>query len=157
MVLEQSLGEARDRVLLLQTQEAEEQLQRLLAFVKSQNPGQEDQFTDRYRERLILYIEEDEFPAHLLDGNFQGFKDSYVTHVEDFLVFTNSSKAMRLYLDDLALGQVWENSAKGQEQWARLGQSPGLSFYFDGTSFWNGLAQRALPGWRPSCSSRVHA
>jgi hypothetical protein len=143
-------NEPQDRVLLIQTKEKEEVLQMLKNFNQSlDRQGTEDQLVDFYLNHEIFIISADEFPAHLFGGKFQGFPDTYLTVVQDYLIMANSSKAMKLFLDDVANDNTWGKSISQKVIADKLNDESGFQFMVNLPRFWSNVLEKSSPNWRP--------
>ena len=65
---------------------------------------------DFYLGNEILFFPEEEFPAHLFEGKFQGFPQTHVTTRGDMLIMANSAIAMKMLLDDIDSSNTWAYS-----------------------------------------------
>ena len=63
--------------------------------------------TEYYLQKEILFFPEEDFPAHLFNGRFVGFKQTFVSQVGQILLMSNSANGMRSLLDDYNQGNTW--------------------------------------------------
>ncbi|HAS59862.1 MAG TPA: hypothetical protein DCS64_15530, partial [Algoriphagus sp.] len=89
-------GSSQNLALLARSSESQQAFDLLRNFVNSQG----SQTTDFYANKEILYVGDEEFPAHLFKGKFFGFNQTFITQVDELLIFANSQQAMKLILDD---------------------------------------------------------
>lgn len=132
-----------DKVLVLKTQDLDRQLKLLKEF----NPGEERydlslSQVDFFGDHEIFVLTVEEFPAHLFAGKFLGFPDTYVTGIDGHLVFANSSKAMKLYLDDLSSNNLRKNITENSI--ASI-----MDFHLDFTQSWNSFIDNSAASWAP--------
>src|SRR5690606_9603866 len=107
MVFEES-NATKDRIVLMKTSEAEKQINLLKEFnwnLVGKDAEQLEQ--DVYLGKRIFGIGAEEFPAHVFDGQFTGFPQTYVTAYDDMIVLGNSMKAVRSFLDDMYNDNTW--------------------------------------------------
>ena len=62
---------------------------------------------DQYLEQQIVLFPEENFPAHLFNGRFAGFSQTYITQVGSILIMSNSAKGMKWLIDDYSQGNTW--------------------------------------------------
>lgn len=149
LLFEKAGTEAQDKVILLRSQDAEKQIKKLKAF----NQGLEKADLsltghDYYLDQEVFVIGAEEFPSHLLDGKFQGFDDTYVTNVQDMLVFASSSKAIKLFLDDYKSGNTWAKTPNSKMSLESLSSEAPLSFLVNIPKFWSTLVDYSSPNWK---------
>ena len=149
LVFEKVGAEAQDKVILLRSRDADKQIKRLKVF----NQGLEKADLsltgqDFYLGQEVFMISAEEFPAHLLDGKFQGFDDTYVTNVRDMLVFASSSKAIKLFLDDYKSGNTWSKTSEPKNRLEGLSQEAPLSLLVNIPKFWTTLVDYSSPNWK---------
>jgi hypothetical protein len=140
---ESILNNPQDKVLLVKT----EGLTNQLALLKNINPvmgGFElsQAPVDFFGEQEIFVLSIEEFPAHIFGGKFLGFSDTYVTGREDYLIFANSSKAMKLFLDDLSTGNL-------RKQGGTHSADAFAQVYIDIPLSWSTLVEQSSPAWKP--------
>jgi len=92
-----------NKVLLARTNDAANPLSLFADFISEKQESAQD----FYREKTIFYISEEEFPAHLFEGKFEGFLNTFITQHEDILIFANSQQAMKTTIDAILKGDTW--------------------------------------------------
>ena len=103
--------------------------------------------TDFYLGNEILNLLEEDFPAHLFSGKFKGFKQTFVTVLEETLVFTNSQQAMKLILDDHAMGNTWLKFPKNPAAKKSLNPNSGFAKIILLDQIWNKWTKEANASW----------
>lgn len=108
---------------------------------------QGNEASDFYGENKILFIADEEFPAHLFEGKFFGFDQTFVTHAEDLLIFSNSQQGMKLVLDDFSNQNNWANENRAPAAKIALTPSSGFSRIYLISEIWNSWTQQTNPSW----------
>ncbi len=141
--LEKYGGSDQNLALLARTFDASTSLDLLKEFQKSEN-GENSDF---YLDYEILFISEEEFPAHLFSGKFPGFSQTFVTSVNDILVFCNSQQAMKLILDDFTSNNTWRNSPNSPAAKSELNSASGFSKIYLIDEIWSNWTKNTNPSW----------
>ncbi|WP_296700046.1 hypothetical protein [Algoriphagus sp.] len=141
--LEKYGGSDQNLALLARTFDASAPLDLLKAFQKSEN----EENSDFYLDYEILFIPEEEFPAHLFSGKFHGFGQTFVTSINDILVFCNSQQAMKLILDDFTSNNTWRNSPNSPAAKSELNSASGFSKIYLIDEIWAKWTQNTNPSW----------
>ncbi|PZX50695.1 hypothetical protein LV84_03887 [Algoriphagus ratkowskyi] len=140
--LENAGGADQNLALLARTRDAAPAIQLLKEFQQSES----DEGSDFYSGHEILFLSEEEFPAHLFAGKFPGFGQTFITSESDILIFTNSQQAMKLILDDFRSGSTWD---KSRAPLAKKDLSPtsGFSRLYLTDQIWESWTKKANPSW----------
>ncbi|MCH6234556.1 hypothetical protein [Cognataquiflexum rubidum] len=147
--MEKLPNEPQDKVLLLQTENPNVQLELLKKFAFGENQGTDvSKLTDIHQGKDIFIIGTDEFPAHLFNGSFVGFGDTYFTSIEDVIVLANSSKAIKLFIEDWKSGRNWGKAANQENTVRKLGEESGFSMFLDIQKFWPNIETASSAGWK---------
>ncbi|MFC5625584.1 hypothetical protein [Algoriphagus winogradskyi] len=141
--LENTGGADQNLALLARTRDADLAIQQLKEFQESES----DEGSDFYSGHEILYLSEEDFPAHLFGGKFPGFGQTFITSDEDVLIFTNSQQAMKLMLDDINSGSTWGKSARAPEAKKDLTPTAGFSRIYLTDNIWDTWTKKANPSW----------
>lgn len=149
LMLETVGNEPQDRVLLIQTEKVEKQIQLLKEF----NLGLEKIDlslipVDYYQNQEIFMISESDFPAHLFEGKFMGFGDTYITGMENMLVFASSSKSMKIFLDDVYSDNTWGKSIAQQRFVQGVSGAAWFNFVINVPRIWNSIVEMSHPNWK---------
>ena len=116
------------------------------AFLKEYRDSTEFYPVDVYLENEILFFPEENFPAHLFNGKFVGFEQTFVSQVGNLLLMSNSAPGMKLLLDDYSQGNTWgKNPMEGSER--RLSPTSGYSQTFLLPNLWPSWIQATNPTW----------
>ncbi len=99
----------------------------VLELLKNYQNQEGEVVSDFYRQREIILVNEQDFLAHLFEGKFQGFNQTWLTAVGDILIFTNNQQSMKLMLDDIANGDTWGKSSTTSLMKNELSASSGFS------------------------------
>lgn len=118
-----------------------------LGILKEYQQEAKIEASDSYLGHEILYLAEEEFPAHLFAGKFPGFGQTFVTAVEEILVFTNSQQAMKLILDDYESENTWGKSSQAPEAKVGLTPTSGFTRLFLIDQIWENWTKTANPSW----------
>lgn len=142
-------NEPQDKVLLLHTDQIEQQINLLKEF----DQGLDETISidlpmDFYSQNEIFLISSEEFPAHIFGGRFLGFPDTYITSIGDHLVFANSSKAMKLFIDDINNDNTWGKSLQQKKLLDGISSKAGYNFLINIPRFWNSIIQVSSPNWQ---------
>lgn len=141
--LEKYGGSDQNLALLARTVDVSTPLDLLKEFQKSEN----EENSDFYLDYEILFIPEEEFPAHLFSGKFPGFGQTFVTSVNDILVFCNSQQAMKLILDDFTSNNTWRNSPNSPSAKSELNSTSGFSQIYLINEIWSKWTKTTNPSW----------
>lgn len=101
--------------------------------------------TEQYLDTEILFFPEENFPAHLFNGRFRGFEQTYISQVAQLLLMSNSADGLRRLLDDYSQGNTWEQ--KPNELNSRLSPTAGYSKTFLLQKIWPTWIQSTNPSW----------
>lgn len=149
MVFEESGTALKDRVLLMKTSEVDKQIDLLKEFnwyLVGKDAEQVEQ--DMYLGKRIFGIGADEFPAHVFDGQFTGFPQTYVTSYDNMIVMGNSMKAVRNFLDDMYNDNTWGKSIHHKQFLANSATGSGYDFLINVPRLWTQIIQMASPEWK---------
>jgi hypothetical protein len=100
---------------------------------------------DFYLGNEILFFPEEELPAHIFKGKFQGFQQSHLALIGEILVMTNSAPGMKLILDDIRNGNTWNRSSLGESK--SINPSAGYSKTFIIPKIWSKWTKNSNPTW----------
>lgn len=143
-------NEPQDKILLAKTSAIEAQLDLLKSFALNHGRSETgDLPSDFYQQQEIFMIAADEFPAHLFGGKFQGFSDTYFTAIGDVLVMSNSSKSMKLFIDDLNNDNTWGKSLNQKRMLDNMSPDHGYHFMINTPRFWAAVQEKSSPNWQP--------
>lgn len=147
--MEKLPNEPKEKVLLLKTENPNVQLELLKKFGFGENQGTDvSNLIDFYQGKEIFMIGIEEFPAHLFNGRFVGFGETYFTLIEDIIVLANSSKAIKLFIEDWKSGKNWGQSANQEITVKKLGEASGFSMVLDIQKFWSNIETVSSAGWK---------
>ena len=140
--LENSGGSSKNLALLARTTAVENALQLLREFQENE----EDAGSDYYDGHEILYIAEEDFPAHLFAGKFHGFNQSFITAEGELLIITNSQQGMKMVLDDIRSGNTWK-SANAPEAKKELSPTAGFTRIYLTPKILESWISKSNPSW----------
>ncbi len=147
--LEKLNQEPQDKLLFLRSKDSLRQIDLLKKFAfGSEIDGAVSRFTDSYRGKDILIITTKEFPAHLFNGNFLGFDNTYLASFGDVLVLGNSIKAIKIVIDDIGNDNVWSKSLKHKKTLEDLSSGSAYNFVLDIPRFWPNILDASSPNWK---------
>lgn len=141
--LEGFRGATGNTALLIRTQNSSDAFSILKGYLNKDS----ELVSDFYLDKEILLIDEDEFPAHVFEGKFQGFRQTFAVALENVLLLTNSQQAMKLALDDITSGNTWGNESRAPEASEELTANAGYSTVFLTTQVWDSWVENATPSW----------
>ncbi len=148
-LFETVVNEPQDKILLIHTDRLEDQIQLLKEFNLGLAKIDLSLIpVDYYQNREIFMVAEEEFPAHLFDGKFLGFDDTFITGMGEMLVFANSSKAMKIFLDDVASDNTWGKSLQHKQFMEGVSQNAWFNFVVNVPRFWNSVIEISSPNWQ---------
>jgi hypothetical protein len=132
----------KNQALLIKTLKTEQ----AWSFLKEYRDSTEFFPVEVYLENEILFFPEENFPAHLFNGKFTGFEQTFISKVGNLLVMSNSAPGMKLLLDDYIQGNTWEkNPREGSNK--ILSPTSGYSQTFLLPSLWPSWIQATNPTW----------
>ena len=132
-----------NKVLLARTTNAENSLSLFSDFITDKPESSKD----FYQDKEIIYISEEEFPAHLFEGKFQGFLKTFITQHEDILIFTNSQQAMKSTLDAIRKGETWGLSSNPLEISEFILPTAGFGKLISINALWDYWTKQTNPSW----------
>ena len=141
--LENTGGVDQNLALLSRSRDIDLAIQQLKEFQESES----DEGSDYYSGHEILYFSEEDFPAHLFEGKFPGFGQTFITSENDILIFTNSQQAMKLILADINSGSTWGKSSRAPEAKKDLSPTSGFSRMYLTDHIWDTWTKKANPSW----------
>ncbi|RDV14634.1 hypothetical protein DXT99_13265 [Pontibacter diazotrophicus] len=92
--------------------------------------------TEQYGNYIIRLLPVPELPARVLGRAFEGFEQSYVVLVDDYLVFSESVATLRALLDDISEENVWSKSAVQKTFLEETLQEANFSLYLNTVNAW---------------------
>ena len=101
--------------------------------------------SEQYLQKEILFFPEENFPAHLFNGRFVGFEQTFISQVGQILLMSNSANGMRSVLDDYAQGNTWAKKENKTNNW--LSPASGYSKTFLLPKIWTSWVQITNPSW----------
>jgi hypothetical protein len=147
--LEKLNQDPQDKLLFIKSKDPQRHLELLKRFSFGPEVNQDvSRFSDNYRSKEILIITTDEFPAHLFNGNFSGFTNTYVALFGDVLVLGNSIKAIKIFMDDFINDNVWSKSLKHKKTLEDLSSGTVYNFVLDIPRFWPNILDASSPNWK---------
>src|SRR5690606_16081144 len=129
--------------LLARVRDAAGAIEQLKEFQESES----DEGSDFYAGHEVLFLSEEDFPAHLFEGKFPGFGQTFITAEKDILIFTNSQQAMKLVLDDISSGSTWGKSPRAPLAKKDLSPTSGFSRMYLTDHIWESWTKKANPSW----------
>ncbi|MEX0884454.1 MAG: hypothetical protein WDZ72_13370, partial [Cyclobacteriaceae bacterium] len=95
----------------------------------------------------ILMLDVEEFPAHIFEGNFNGFLRSYITSVNDAVIIGNSLRNIRSLLDDIFNDNTWGKSPTQKKNLNALKSDVPFQVLINNDRFFNILVKNSVPAW----------
>ncbi|KEO74930.1 hypothetical protein EL17_04435 [Anditalea andensis] len=147
MIMEEENGsQESDQILLLKSKDAPAQFKKLKEFGTGTAQSRM-LISDFHRNKEIFSIGEEDFPAHVFEGQFVGFADTYITYHEDVLVWGNSLKSVKRFLDDLENDNTWGKTLNKKKLLDAIVKESGYNFVLNLPRFWNSLLESSSPKW----------
>jgi hypothetical protein len=138
-----------DKILLLKCKDVEQSFSLLKGFLSTEKENNKTALSsDFYANKEILLLNIDEFPAHLFEGKFSGFKNTFVATIDSVLIFANSNKAMKLFLDDIKQDNVWGKSIQRKNVVNNYIENSGLLINFNVSKYWENIRANSSPNWK---------
>jgi hypothetical protein len=149
MILEENGQAEMDKILLLKTASVEEQLDLIKEFNLNYVEGDPEQLGyDFYSGREIFVVGAEEFPAHIFEGKFVGFRNTYVFAFENMLVFGSNMNAVKIFLDDVHNDNTWGKSIHHKKFIDSQDQEGGYYFTLNVPRIWPSLVSMSSPDWK---------
>ncbi|MEX2511681.1 MAG: hypothetical protein WD398_02145 [Cyclobacteriaceae bacterium] len=149
LVLEENLfSNTPNKTLLLKSTHTSEALGILKNFQLKTNQGDTSKiYNEYYLGKEIFMLDVEEFPAHLFEGNFNGFLRSYVTSVDDVVIIGNSLRNIKSLLDDIFNDNTWGKSLTHKENLNALKSDVPFQVLINNDRFFNILVKNSVPSW----------
>lgn len=148
MTFEESNQSERDRVILMETNDINNQLNLLKEFNRSLSEDEASIKRDFHRGKDILEIGIEEFPAHLFGGRFLDFPRTYVAAYDDLLIWANNVRAIKSFLNDMYNDNTWGKSISHKAFLESAGDDADYQFVLNLPRSWNGITDSATPEWK---------
>lgn len=149
MMMEKLPNTAEDRVLILKTASPDAGLAALKNFSLKLHQGDSSQLlSDYYKDQELFVIDQPEFPAHLLNGQFLGFPRTYISKYDDMLVLGNSLRAIKVFVDDIHNDNTWGRSLNQKRFLDGISKNAGFNFIVNIPRFWPSLIELSSPQWK---------
>lgn len=148
MVFEQFNVNHLDKLLLVPAKDVTGALSLLENFALEINQGNRELVGREYhRSQQIVALDVEELPLHLFRGSFEGFQRTYVSNVGNYLVFSNSVRVLKSYLDDLYNDHTWGKSIT--KKFVKDSFEGDAAFYqwVDFAKFYDVLLASTTPAW----------
>ncbi|ARS33991.1 hypothetical protein [Pontibacter actiniarum] len=112
--------------------------QRLLDKLSAQVAGAKKQkpFVEKYGSYTIQLVNVPDLPQQLLGRVFQGFEQSYVVQVDDYLLIAEEMTTLRQLLDDISDENVWGKSVAQKAFLEETLQEANLSLFLNTVNAW---------------------
>ena len=148
MTLEESNHTERDRIILLKTNDIDNQISLLKEFIHSLSEDGAGIKRDFHRGKEILEIGIEEFPAHLFGGRFLGFPRTYVAAYEDVLICANNVRAVKSVLNDMYNDNTWGKSISHKSFLESNDDGADYQYILNLPRSWNGIIESSTPEWK---------
>lgn len=142
------LDDISQQILIVEADNPDRAFENLKTFALSQVQNDTSKlFTDYYLGKELFLLDLEDFPAHVFSGNFTGFLKSYLTVVDDKLVFSNSLQALRNLLEDVYQDNTWGKSIRYHEMLKQLESTAPIQFFLNNDRFYPILTRSSHPSW----------
>ncbi len=136
-----------DRLLLLQLADSAAAGQLMHELVKQMAPGA-TLYSENFMGQQLQELPYQELPAAFLGSAYLGFKESYYTIVDRYLVVSSSIPALKDMLMDVQAEDTWQRSLRINKFMARLDREQNYALFLNTTSLWPMLYSRLAPPWK---------
>ncbi|MDN3687093.1 hypothetical protein [Cyclobacterium jeungdonense] len=142
------LDDISQQVLIVQADNPDSAFENLKIFALSQVQNDTSKlFMDYYLGNELFLLDLEDFPAHVFGGNFTGFLKSYLTVVDDKLVFSNSLRTLRNLLEDVYQDNTWGKSIRYHDMLKQRESSAPIQFFLNNDRFYPILTRSSHPSW----------
>jgi len=147
LIMEEESGiHVSDKILLLKSKDAPSQFNKLKEFGRGVVQERE-LISDYHRNKEIFAIGEEDFPAHIFEGQFVGFGSTFAAYHEDVLIWGNSLQSLKRFLDDLENDNTWGKTLTKKRILDSIAKDAGYNFVINLPRFWNSLIKSSSPKW----------
>ncbi len=103
---------------------------------------------EEYADLKITRLEIANFPSYAFGEIFSGFRNTYFTIINNYLILANHEKGIRDLINDIDNQEVWTKLPK-QKQWiGNWKQKNNLQLVMDLPKIWNLILPNLKPEWR---------
>lgn len=149
MVFEGFNKEELEKVLLIPVKDVKTSLKMLEDFSVQLNQGDRELLIkDRHRGNEFFPLGLEEFPMHLFEGRFEGFGETVVSSLGEYIIFANSIRTLKNYLDDYGNDSMWGKSVYQKEYVENVPKTAVFSQLIDVNKFYNLMLPALTPNWR---------
>lgn len=147
LIMEEETGtQESDKLLLLKSKDAPAQFASLKNFGIGAVQGR-TLVSEYHRNKEIFAIGEEDFPAHIFEGQFVGFSGTFATYHDDVLIWGNNIQAVRRFLEDLENDHTWGKTITKKRILDTVVKESGYNFVINLPMFWNSLLKNTTPKW----------
>lgn len=138
-----------DKVLLIPVADVEAFLTMLEDFSVRINQGDRDLLVkDRHRGHEFFPLGLEEFPMHLFEGRFEGFGETIVSSIGGYVVFANSIRTLKNFLDDYQNDSMWGKSVFQKKYIESIPKAVVFNQLVDVSKFYNLMVPALTPNWQ---------
>ncbi|MES2733225.1 MAG: hypothetical protein V4714_15870 [Bacteroidota bacterium] len=105
-------------------------------------------YVEHYAGTTIRQIGIPELPACVFGSLFEGFPQCFYTSLKGHIIFSNQISPIKKLLDDVAAGNVWNNSVKQKTLLQQTSPEANFSMFVNTTNAWSLFLQNVSPHWR---------
>jgi hypothetical protein len=105
-------------------------------------------YVEHYAGTSIRQVGIPELPACIFGSLFEGFPQCFYITLKGYVIFSNHPSPIKKLLDDVAAGNVWNNSIKQKSLLQQTSPEANFSLFVNTTNAWNLLLQNVSPHWR---------
>lgn len=136
-----------DRLLFLHVADSGAAGQYFAGFIKKLAPH-DTLYSELFLRQTLQELPYVEFPAALLGSAYVGFKESYFTQVDDYLIISSSIPALKEMLLDMQAEETWQRSVRLHNFISRLDADQNYALYLNTTALWPMLYRRLAQPWK---------
>ena len=149
MVFEGLNRDELEKVLLIPVTDAKAALSMLEDFSVQLNQGDREMLVkDRHRGHEFFPLGLEEFPMHLFEGRFEGFSETVVSSIGEYVIFSNSIRTLKNFLDDNGNDSMWGKSVFQKKYLENIPKTAVFSQLIDVAKFYNLMLPTLTPNWQ---------
>jgi len=103
-----------DKVLFLKSANIDKTMSMFteLAVNSSKSNGEDSVYFEEFSENKLMFIDINELPNRLFGPTFSGFRNTYFTNLDDYLLISNKIQVLKTIISDFESEDTWGKSVK---------------------------------------------
>lgn len=112
--LESIDNEYPDKVLFIKSANIDKTMSMFteLALNSSKSNGEDSVYFEEFSENKLMFIDINELPNRLFGPTFYGFRNTYFTNLDDYLLISNKIQVLKTLISDFESEDTWGKSVK---------------------------------------------